>query len=890
MGKLRNLFCLHLRARLVVPWATIPVAVLIIFGMPPRVSFRPETVTLDELGFTLLEVDDPVRIVNYPARNHTPAFEISGDGRWLAMRVALDDPTRDYGKDWLFFDLEAGQCVASLKGSTDDREVELLTGSGWSPDDLPVLWIKKYPRPPSGFRNWANGLFGGPPPATPDHAAVCIADIPDFQAHIRFSESRTRKGLDRIALPNPARSGLYLIRVQSHYYPTNETAEFRLYDLRPGRGEHERVMDENTRITAWLDDRTAIKVTEEGIALVDVWSGEVVRDIPIEEPLEQLQKQGDLEPGDVLPFEGQEKLLPGPRLRFLLGICPERVSGEHSHRLSLWDIELDTGALDHVMDLDWCKPYLCSYPRHSSSIVDFVQSADGGYVVAPVSSSTIVTASVGTSLTLAVASSGQPPRVLPIHVPRFYSNNPNAKGRSEPCPISFHMAFADENTLVYRGAGDTLWRFDVRTTEPECIWRPPTGTGNGQADVVGRLVDTRGNPVVDRLVCIVPTDKPQSPDEQLISTKTDRAGRFQFHEVPADTYALEAEAYPGFGLVATQRAKGGSFTLEEGKAVRDLVRITEALEDRGIIAGRVTDAQSGAPIDEFDCLITSVDGVGELPPVLGFGLIRTAFRATTKPIASIAPYDTDFISGRDGAFRIAGISPGTATLEISAPGRGTVRTHIRIDRGQTVAPTYRVAREAVLRGQVTIDGKRPTYGGWAQLWKVGDRSRKIRYILLDAHGVYEFRGLEAGDYQLQTTARAMGQTFIAAFARRLYTHLEPGTTSTLNVEVAGAERDSSIQGSFSASNRHHLWIVSVHDASTTPAGLFPDEGLCGEVMGVENSGRYAIHHLAPGTYDVVGGIYPGQSMNAPKGNPSATTTKTVTLSPGETATVDFDLN
>jgi hypothetical protein len=301
----------------------------------------------------------------------------------------------------------------------------------------------------------------------------------------------------------------------------------------------------------------------------------------------------------------------------------------------------------------------------------------------------------------------------------------------------------------------------------------------------------------------------------------------------------------------------------------------------------VLDAESGKPIDEFAYAIRGVDLPGDITPVLGLGRFDRGpfYGGEIRPLRD--PDWNESAQGRNGAFRIKGVSPGTATLQISKPGYGTERVLIKVESGRTVERTFRVEREGFLTGRITIDGNPCCYYS-IFLRRVGDRSEKGfgRGTVPRGNGDYCYPALKPGDYLFRVPVSPVDRRSMS-LADTIRVRVESGTTTTLNVDFG--RRSAAIRGRFSAPDAGQRWNVAAFDASTTAAGLSLEDRWRGGARDIEKTGRYSIDYLAPGAFEVVGRCFPKEQKDGQRLVPALATTKTVVLSAGETATVDFDL-
>ena len=181
------------------------------------------------------------------------------------------------------------------------------------------------------------------------------------------------------------------------------------------------------------------------------------------------------------------------------------------------------------------------------------------------------------------------------------------------------------------------------------------------SSVSGHLMDTRENSLPGARIRMTFAEPPDgSPPFVRHTTPPDWittgvAGAFQFAPVPTGDYHFEVDAGAG-----VQRARNESMSVASGVALDGIEVTIESTSDRGHIEGHVVEDTSNSPFSGFSLRVISVDSPYESSPRLGE--------------LSIEP---------DGTFRIAGVSPGAATLEFSADGHASERIQVDVQSEQT---------------------------------------------------------------------------------------------------------------------------------------------------------------------------------------------------------------
>lgn len=394
--------------------------------------------------------------------------------------------------------------------------------------------------------------------------------------------------------------------------------------------------------------------------------------------------------------------------------------------------------------------------------------------------------------------------------------------------------------------------------------------------IAGRVRDTTGRPLAGRSLWLVPEGQASAQPGQRKNVvpdipATDTNGGFRLERVPLGTYRLKLAVYPDRGWEVSQSACSGLLRIaaDEPNLPRDFR--FEAPEDRGRIAARVVEAGSGAPVGSFSFRVLGVDSSGGGSPIPGYVTVNREHLPLTP---------TREATGREGAFRIDDISPGTATLEITAEGYAREKPRILVNRGQTTEITLALQREGILQGLTTRNGK-PCGHGYVNLRRVGEPPEAGVDAYTDAQGCYEYRGLPTGEYLLRTTVWLREDSpFSAQVTEVIRAPVEAGRTSRHDFEFA---RGATLQGQFHASNRKLRWFVLVEDASPEAAALAPQDRVRGSAWKIERSGRYSIEGLAPGRYTVTAKCL----RHDEPGAPVAQRSETISLKDGETATLDF---
>ena len=363
-----------------------------------------------------------------------------------------------------------------------------------------------------------------------------------------------------------------------------------------------------------------------------------------------------------------------------------------------------------------------------------------------------------------------------------------------------------------------------------------------EALLTGRALHTDGHPLTNRSIRLSALDQPEAglgicrnvlPKPQ----DTDGNGSFRFEKVPPGKYQIEIAVYPERGFEPVQASTNGPLLIAAGDRLRSRDFFFEAPQSRGGIAGRAVDAGAGNPVEVFSTRISRVDSTGAGSPMHGCATVD-GVRLPLIP--------SQAVSWKEGSFLIEDISPGIATLEISAEGYVRELISVAVVSGLTTNVTIPLKREGVLRGRATRNG-RPCGHGYVNLRLVGEAPEAGIDTQTDALGFYEYRGQPAGDYLLRICVWLREDRFSAQLTDIARARVEAGQTTRLDMEFG---RSAAIQGSFRAPDKSLRWFVVVEDASPQAGALAPADRVRATAWKIERTGHYSLEGLVPGTYTV----------------------------------------
>lgn len=450
------------------------------------------------------------KITDYPFTGKTDPFSVSADGKWLCMYVERDGPLRNNPKadmSYLFFDIEQRRFVGKVDfGDRKDARLFAFPSPGWRPDRLLLMQQqRREARKPGKLSALLYRRFRIKPALKPDELeyGFYVLNTSKSTARLQFTERDLLirgEVTDRIRLDEirPNRS-LTAVAIAKH--PTEGgwpriPRKYVINRFRRGRGTRRYVVSESdfrslpenpTRLVGWLDDDRTLVISEtryvrsktpsgrghvmtQNVHLFDAVRRKTPGSIPLVASFERLLEQGafgraipELESRPIGLLTGQP-----PRLRLWVAAHPSQPKAAGANvRESVWDVNLETGALEYVTDLDWNKS---NYKKE-----DLVFSPSGNSAVAPATTATLHSSNAETSMSLALWRSGRPLKILSFRIPRLFGDRHDPLPPSfYPQPLPWHMTFLDENTLIHRGWDDTLWKYDLDADKPGLLWRPET--------------------------------------------------------------------------------------------------------------------------------------------------------------------------------------------------------------------------------------------------------------------------------------------------------------------------------------------------------------------------------------------------------------------------------
>jgi large repetitive protein len=424
------------------------------------------------------------------------------------------------------------------------------------------------------------------------------------------------------------------------------------------------------------------------------------------------------------------------------------------------------------------------------------------------------------------------------------------------------------------------------------------------ATIQGRVTDFLSNPISGALVEFV-----NETGIIITSTTTDAAGNYILNRLSAGTYRVRFSSvnYATL-LLGTTLAPGETVTLD-----------ASLIPDPGSLSGTVRDAGNGAPLSDASIRVLNSSGitiaqtisnelgeyfVNQLPPgtfsvtysVNGYGTIIlganiqsntttvvdaqlerrvgnvkgviTADTGTPIEGALIELYQNNVLIGSaltdsSGSYTINNLIPGTYSQIASAPNFSNSSTGVIIqDNETTFVDILLVPDPGILTGNVTSNGI--ALPGAAISVRDSSSSVVVSRTVTDDQGNYTVTNLSPGSYTVIASSNnfqtmAMGALISANQTTIVSFDLAPNPASITGV-ISNSSSGSPITGASVEVRIQSLNGVTVASTFTDPSGV------------------YVVPNLAPGTYAVI--------VSA---NNFQTNTATVSLTAGESETLDIAL-
>jgi hypothetical protein len=324
-----------------------------------------------------------------------------------------------------------------------------------------------------------------------------------------------------------------------------------------------------------------------------------------------------------------------------------------------------------------------------------------------------------------------------------------------------------------------------------------------QAGVRGRVVSTNGRPLAEATVRLLSPDKVSNAIREVT---TGRDGTFGIDEVPVGRFLLRAER-PGFSAASVP------VTLQPDDSVTTVLRLTSIQ----LLEGVVQDGQ-GRPLAQAALFAWPAGGAQ-------VGVVESS-------------------SGPDGRFALAGLSAGSWTVMVEAPGFGTLRLE-RVDVPSRPL-VLRMQGEVRTLGGLVVDAD----GNFVEAARVqlyGPSLSGPREIKSNDKGLFLFEGLGFGRFVLRAaTGRLVSPPQVVVIDDQ--TGWLPPVKMALGPGARLVGRVMDDTGRPLAHADVEAVAAPTDDASNT--------------VKTEKDGRFAIGPLVPGRYQLWARL-PGHAMTAP---------------------------
>ena len=375
------------------------------------------------------------------------------------------------------------------------------------------------------------------------------------------------------------------------------------------------------------------------------------------------------------------------------------------------------------------------------------------------------------------------------------------------------------------------------------------------AVITGKVVDAEGRPIVEEYVYVFAV-----PDSRFVSvlanSMTDDRGVYRIYGLRAGGYRVAAgrgeDSFSG-GLPRPYRRTYHPSVSDPSQAT--VVEVSEGSETKDVditftrrvstysARGRIVDAETGQPLPNID-----------------YGITRYEERGTSTQSGG-------FVTNNRGEFKIENLSPGKYSIPVSISPDNDLRFEelpfqivdhdvndlvIKATKGGSISGVVvfegfddktreqlgrcwimaslegAVSRTRATSAQLGPDGSfhiRGMAAGTAILYLYADRS--IRVDRIERDGVIQPRGLVIGEREHVKAVRVIAQVDNASLRGK--------------IEVEN--------GAFPADGRFFVWAKL---AGADPAVRSPGSNLTPQI---DARGNFVIEGLAPGTYEIEGGVH-----------------------------------
>ncbi len=374
--------------------------------------------------------------------------------------------------------------------------------------------------------------------------------------------------------------------------------------------------------------------------------------------------------------------------------------------------------------------------------------------------------------------------------------------------------------------------------------------------ITGKVVDSTGHPLIEERVTLLPADINQRRSFSLAGMSTDDRGIYRIFGLPAGKYKVtvgDPRFNPGsrrriavqtFYPDVTDPAKAGIVEVTQGSEATK-IDITVSDTPSGFsVAGRVVDADSGAPVANVFIQLTRIEV-----------LDANSTRGSSEYL--------NVRSDAQGQFKLTNVRAGKYDVNIYPPEDSDVRAEapLRFDViDQDVSGlVIKTMRGATMAGTVVFEGGKDnsapmTSQMWIMAYGRAEGNAGItwsRSTLIKPDRTFFLGGLGAGIVNFNVETGMGGGKFTLSRIER------EGVVQTNGIQVANGEHISGVRLVMTFSSGIIRGTVRVENGPLPPGGrMVVQVTKAGDQMAlsrgaeVDARGRFLIEGLAAGSYEL----------------------------------------
>ncbi len=389
------------------------------------------------------------------------------------------------------------------------------------------------------------------------------------------------------------------------------------------------------------------------------------------------------------------------------------------------------------------------------------------------------------------------------------------------------------------------------------------------AAVSGTLVNRQGSAVTKCGLFLEPlytkTGDEHSGSSQLWTT-TDDSGRFSFEALGPNSYTFYCYSTVPVNTPNRLNADNEPLTLAAGERVADYVVVIEGDEDRGGIVGRVLDAATRTPPNQFEVKVLSVERSDSSSGGTGEAIV-------TDPAK--------------GEFAVRGASPGGVTLRVDAEGYGPAIEQVEVSPGKSTDVTILLPRGGGIEGTVTLNGE-PWRKTVIQVY-LKEGGPYLDQSLPDETGYFQTSVLGAGTYLVAAELELPGQ-----FTKRRDSKWVTVEADRIRRADFSMEGTATLSGVFSFPSTYKNGIVVVRETRwrDTPLPIHDWPAFYNQVMAqvfLREAGQYTIEALPSGDFIVTGVCFNDPGGGTEEKAEILESSYEIHVEPGKSVTLDLEL-